>query len=304
MTTCINPVTYPLSAAQMEIWLAQQIHPNSPVYNVGQFTEIHGVVDPILFEAALRQVVAEAESLRLQFIESSNGPRQCVGTPDWSLPLIDVSSEVDPQAIAEIWMRTDYKQPIDLLHGPLFSYALLKVAPNRFFWHQRYHHIALDGVGIALIVQRMAQVYSARVKGMAAKEPAFRPLSRLLESDVRYRTSAQFAQDQAYWLKLGENWPEPVTLADRQAPALHQCLRQTTYVSSQAVRTHATNTNRLAHFMVAAMAAYLHRLTGAQDVVLGFPMTVRFGEEQHIPGTTSNIVPIRLTVQSDSNYPP
>ncbi len=300
MATCINPVTYPLSAAQMEIWLAQQIHPNSPVYNVGQFTEIHGVVDPILFEAALRQVVAEAETLRLQFIESGNGPHQFVGTPDWSLPLIDFSSEVDPQATAEVWMRAEYKQPIDLLHGPLFGYALLKIAPNRFFWHQRYHHIALDGVGIALIVQRMAQVYSARVKGMAAQEPPFGPLARLLESDVRYRASAQLAQDRAHWLKLCENWPEPVTLVDRQAPALQQCLRQTAYISSQAVRTLTANTNRLAHFMVAAMAAYLHRLTGAQDVVLGFPMTARFGEEQRIPGTTSNIVPIRLTVQPDT----
>lgn len=66
MHACVNPVTYPLSAAQIEIWLAQQINPGSPVYNIGQLTKIHGAVDPAIFELALRQVVAEAESPRLQ----------------------------------------------------------------------------------------------------------------------------------------------------------------------------------------------------------------------------------------------
>lgn len=70
MVARIGPTTYPLSAAQMEIWLAQQFNPSSPVYNVGQFTEVHGALDPVLFEAALRQVITEAESLCLRFIKS------------------------------------------------------------------------------------------------------------------------------------------------------------------------------------------------------------------------------------------
>ncbi|UAW64588.1 non-ribosomal peptide synthetase [Mycoavidus sp. HKI] len=299
MSVCVNPVTYPLSVAQREIWLAQKINPDSPAYNICQFTEIQGAVDSTLFEAALRQVIAEAESLRLQFIESNDGPRQFVGSSDWSLPLIDVSADVNPQAAAEAWMRADYEQPIDFLRNPLFGYALFKTAPNRFFWYQRYHHIVMDGAGGVLIAQRMAQVYSALVKGVTAKECLFGPLSLLLENDDSYRASAQFTKDQAYWLKHCADWPEPVTLAGRQAPALHHRLRQTTYLSSQSVRIHASDASRLVQLMIAAMAAYLHRLTGAQDVVLGFPVTARFGEVRRIPGMVSNIVPIRLTVQSD-----
>ncbi|KAF9393945.1 hypothetical protein CPC16_000656, partial [Podila verticillata] len=283
----------------MEIWLAQQIDPDTPVYNIGQFTAIHGIVDPTLFEAALRQVITEAESLCLQFIESDDGLQQFVGSLDWSLLLIDVSAEVDPQAAAEAWMRADYEQPTDLLHGPLFGYALLKVAPARFLWYQRYHHIVMDGVGGILIAQRMAQVYSARVKGVAANECPFGPVSLLLENDARYRVSAQFTRDRAYWLKHCADWPEPVTLANRQAPALHHRLRQTTYLSSQSVRTLASDASRLAQFMTAVMAAYLYRWTGTQNVVLGFPVTARFGEDRRIPGTVANVVPIRLTVQPD-----
>lgn len=303
MPACVNPnpVTYPLSAAQMEIWLAQQINPRSPVYNICQFTEIHGAVDSALFEAALRQVVAEAESFCLQFIESSDGIQQFVSLPDWSLPVIDLSAEVDPQAAAEAWMKADYEQPTDLLNNLPFGFALLKVAPDRFFWYQRCHHIAMDGAGGRLIAQRMAQVYSARVNGVVAQERPFGPVALLLENDVRYRASAYFTKDREYWLARCADWPNAVTLADRQAPALHHRLRQTAYLSSQTMRAYASDASGLAQFITAAVAAYLHRLTGAQDVVLGFPVPARFGAGRRIPGMTSNVMPIRLTVQPDTS---
>ncbi len=117
-------------------------------------------------------------------------------------------------------MRADYGQTIDLLHGPLFGYALLKVASDRFLWYQRYHHIVMDGAGRALIAQRVAQVYSSRVKSVTMNEHPFKPLSLLLESDAHYRASTQFKKDQAYWLRHCANWPELTTLADRQTPAL------------------------------------------------------------------------------------
>ncbi len=301
MTACVNPVTFPLSSAQMEIWLAQHLKPSSPVYNICQFMEIHGKVDPVLFEAAMQQVVAETESLRLQFTDNGDGLRQYVGSPDWSLSFIDVSLEADPQVAAEAWMRADYEQPSNFPHSPLFSYALLKLAADRFFWYQRCHHITIDGIGGALIAQRMAQVYSMLVNGVATQEPPSGPVSLLLENDARYRTSVQFTKDRAYWLARCTNWPEPVTLANRQAPALHYRLRQTAHVSSQAVLAYASDANRLAQLMMAAMATYLHRWTGAQDVVLGLPVPARFGDDRRIPGTVANILPIRLNVQPETN---
>ena len=76
----------PLSAAQLGIWFAQEIDPLNPVFNVGEYVEIRGALDPFLLERALRQVVAETEALRVQFIEHADGPRQVVGgPPPWSM---------------------------------------------------------------------------------------------------------------------------------------------------------------------------------------------------------------------------
>lgn len=49
--------------------------------------------------------------------------------------------------------------------------------------------------------------------------------------------------------------------------------------------------------LLASVAAYLHRATAAPDLTLGVPTMSRLGSSAlRTPGTTSNIVPLRLTV--------
>jgi amino acid adenylation domain-containing protein len=295
------PTTYALSAAQTEIWLAQQLHPDSPVYNIAQYTVIEGAIDAAVFEAALRQVIDEADALRLQFIDSDDGLRQRIGAPAWSMPVLDFTAQADPQAAAQAWMRADYQQPVNLMQGPLFCYALLKVAPAQWMWYQRYHHIMMDGYGQSLIAQRVAHVYSALCVGEAPAACDFGSIRQLLESDAQYQASAQRAQDEAYWLQHCADWPEPVTLASRAAPALQQRLRQTTYLATQWVDDYVLDAGRLAQFLSAALAAYLHRMSGAQEVVFGLPVTARLGADQHIPGMVANTVPLRFSVEPEMN---
>ena len=123
-----------LSNPQLGIWFAQKLNPSSAAYNIGEFIEIEGPVVLPLFERALRQVVAEAETLRLQISERDGVPQLIVGeAPAWPLPIIDVSGEPDARAAAENWMQADLAQPVDPVRGPLFGFALFKLSPARFF---------------------------------------------------------------------------------------------------------------------------------------------------------------------------
>src|SRR5690348_10511065 len=96
----------------------------SPAFNIAEYIEIRGAIDPRIFERALRQVVAETEALRIKIVETEDGPRQfIVRDLEWSFRSLDFNSELDPQAAAEAWMRKDLAQTIDLAHDPLFGYA-------------------------------------------------------------------------------------------------------------------------------------------------------------------------------------
>ncbi|MFK0105284.1 condensation domain-containing protein [Streptomyces sp. NPDC091217] len=142
----------PLSVAQHEIWLAEQLNPKGRHSRIGGYLEIRGPIDTERFEAALRRTIAEAEPFRVRFGESEGVPWQ---TPDvgddWIFPVLDVSAEDDPMAAAKAWMRADLARRLPLSTGPLFSYALFRLGPEHFVWYLSAHHIVADGHSGALI---------------------------------------------------------------------------------------------------------------------------------------------------------
>ena len=105
-----NPLA--LSNAQLGIWFAQTLDPSNPAYNLGEYLDIAGPIDAPLFEVALRQVVTEAEALRLRFVATAEAPQQIISASlRWTMSLIDVSVAADPQARAQQWMAADLATP-------------------------------------------------------------------------------------------------------------------------------------------------------------------------------------------------
>lgn len=190
----------PLSSAQSGIWFAHHLRPGSPAYNTGEYVDIPGPIDAELFETAVRRVVDETESLRVRLTDGAEGPRQVVTpSPDWSMHHVDLTSTPDPLRAAERWMRTDLSTPVGLTRDPLFRQALFTIAPDRFLWYQRVHHIVVDGFSMSLIARRVAKTYTRLVEGRGGAGPTFGPLSLLLAHDAAYHASEQPEQDRAFW---------------------------------------------------------------------------------------------------------
>lgn len=87
-------VRHSLSGAQSGIWFAQQLDPDNPIFNTGEYIEIQGPVDPNMFELAVRKVVAEAEALHVHFEENEDELWQMIDSSrEFYFHFIDVSSE-------------------------------------------------------------------------------------------------------------------------------------------------------------------------------------------------------------------
>ena len=58
----------PLTGAQANVWFHQQLDTGSVAYNVGQYIEIDGVIEPERMTRALQRVVDGAATYRLRFV--------------------------------------------------------------------------------------------------------------------------------------------------------------------------------------------------------------------------------------------
>ncbi|MGC9441182.1 amino acid adenylation domain-containing protein [Streptomyces sp. WG5] len=298
-----NGLQLPLTAAQYGMWLAQQVNPENPMYSIAECVEISGEIDPGLFETALRRTVTEADVLRVRLSEGDEGPVQSVvAEPDWQLHTPDVSDAANPAAAAEQWMLERVRTPVDLASGPLFTFGLVKLADDRYTWFSRVHHVLVDGYSWSLIVSRVAAVYSALAAGEEPAPAGFGSLRGLVDLDTAYRGSDQFAADAAFWSEELADVAPPTGLAGRPARVPADHVRQAGHITpgtASALRDLARETRvSWPAVVVAGLAAYLNRLTGADDVVLGLAAAARPGAAaRRTPGMVSNALPLRVRVR-------
>ncbi|HSA48605.1 MAG TPA: AMP-binding protein, partial [Yinghuangia sp.] len=299
------------TAAQREIWLAEQRSAEgNAAYRIGEYIDIRGAVDPEVFDAAVRQMIGEADALRVRLVDNGDGPVQIVGpVPERPLPFLDFSAAPDPRAAAHAWVDRDLARPLDLARGPLFSYALIKLGAERYWWYHSYHHIAIDGFGFNLVTRRVAEVYSALVAGDVPPPSPFGRLRDLVQEDLAYRSSPEYAEDRAYWTGVlaGRRSANPLSsvCASAEVDAERRTVRRTVARPlcapeglAEAARRFGVPRSRL---IIAAVALYTHRLTGARDLVVGLAVTGRAGRvARSVPGMMSNVLPLRLEVRHDT----
>jgi nonribosomal peptide synthetase MxcG len=299
---------HPLLAAQEGIWTGQQLDLDSPAYNTAEYVRIHGPVDEAAFERALRHTVAEVEALNVRFTVDEHGQPWQLSVPglDWQPHLADLTAAADPERAALDWMAGDLARPVDLERGPVFGHALLRTAPEEYLWYHRVHHIALDGFGLSLVAQRVAQVYTALVEGVPPGESGFGTLESVRREERAYRESDRFAKDRAYWTRRFADRPAVAALAEGQALPARDFLSHVTDLdaaNTEALRSVARELSvSWSDVVLAVTAAYLHRSTGAPEIVLSLPAMGRLGSVSlRVPSMVRNILPLRVAVDEQDS---
>ena len=292
-----------LTAGQLEIWHAQKLARESSLYNTSEYLEITGTLDIGLFETALHLTIREAEGARMRLSREGELPQQYFpDLDDWRLNFIDVSSAKDQHAAAMEWMQEDMRRPVDLAEDWLFTTALFKAGPQKFFWYYRAHHIALDGFSASIIAARQAQIYTSLLVGRSPASGALGPVSVLLASEAEYRNSAEFQGDREFWLDVLSDVPQAISMSGQRPRGIPQIpVRDMTDFDPQDAELFAAAARRVrtstSGLLIAAAAIYQHRCSGGEDVVLGLSVLGRTGRLQRkIPGMTANVLPIRLKI--------
>ncbi|MEU5878788.1 amino acid adenylation domain-containing protein [Spirillospora sp. NPDC047279] len=297
-----------LTSAQLGIWNAQRLEPDSRYYVVGDVVEVRGErpVDAELLAAAIRATTGEAESLRLRVFETPDGPRQVVGGATGAAPaIVDLSAEPDPVAAADRFVEAERARAAaasgGMVDAPLFFQTVIRLSDREVWYTQLGHHLVFDGYTAAMLARRTAAHYTALVGGEEPPSSPFGRFADVVEADRDYLASEKFEQDRAYWLDRLTPLPDFGAGADPAAGPPERTLTARAVMPPEAFgrlrefadREHVT----WGEALIACYAAFLHRLEGPADVVFALPLMCRTGSALRTPAMAVNVLPLRVAVR-------
>jgi amino acid adenylation domain-containing protein len=286
----VEPVPHdrplPLSFAQRRLWLLENLEPGSPLYNLPQALALRGPLQTGALAAALREIVRGHEVLRTRFDEVESLPVQVVlPPPAAALPLADLSALPLARRLLEADRLTleEARRPFDLAAPPMLRMLLLHLGGGEHRLLLTVHHIASDGWSQGILTAELSALYGA----FAAGRPSPLPELPVQYGDFavwqqRWLTESALAPHLAYWRRHLEGAPTLLELpADRPRPAVRSA--QGALLRGGADGVLARGVRELARrqgatpFMIllAAFQALLHRVSGAEQLLVGTPIANR-----------------------------
>lgn len=284
--------TWPLTAAQQEIWLAHQLDDTATRFVVGGYAHIDGRLDADVFEKALRIVVSGAETLRVRF--DTDG-QTVTELGDWPLHC----AYFDTVEAAVQYLRGMADRPFDPAIAPLFEQHLLDVGDSGFLWFVRAHHLIMDGAAYLALVRRVARTYTMLCNGEQVADGVFDRVEALVAEDERFRASERFITDRLFWRDRLTELPEPPMFAEGGVAAgAISYLGHTGYLEGRVLDEVVGRAEQLEvgwpTLALATAALLLHADSGTPTVTIGLAVPAK--RSRTALGMTSNVVPLRVHV--------
>ncbi|MDR3463727.1 MAG: amino acid adenylation domain-containing protein [Beijerinckiaceae bacterium] len=294
-----------LTAAQTEIWLAQALAPQSPIYTIGETIRLPPDLEIRCLESALKATVAETDSLNVRLYPADGAMSQILGAPPaWELEVEPepLGSEADlAAALAKI-----LSVPFELTGPALFRFKLFRMVEGPWIFCQLFHHIVMDGYSCALFGTRVAEHYNAFYEKREPLPRRFGPFSALLFEDATYRSSDQAVTDRAYWRSVLATACSGSS-GHLTAPASYAVLRLTERLSAsltaRLIEVAKMEEARLVHVLNTVAAVLLATMGETDDVILEFAVAVRPNDIlRRTPGAISNILALRPHLDMNESW--
>ncbi|RTG36390.1 condensation domain-containing protein, partial [Serratia marcescens] len=299
---------WPLVAAQPGIWVADQISPHRNAYAVAHAIELNGpvAVEPLL--QAIIQGLGEVDMLRLRFAERDGVPVQwlddtlAVHAPE----LVDLTTSPDPEAAARALMDIDLAGDLRAGSGaPLYRHVVMRLADDRWFWYQRYHHLLVDGFSFTAIARRVAAIYTHLCRGDALEPTPFTAFSDVVAEYQAYREAPAWQRDADFWREKARQLPPPATICPQPlagqtpTPRIHRLeQRCDPQAFAELVQCGAQQKLNAADMAVALVALWVSRLSGQPSFSAGFIFMRRTGSAALCAaGPVINVLPMEMHLE-------
>ncbi|WP_339225675.1 amino acid adenylation domain-containing protein [Bacillus sp. FSL W8-0812] len=265
--------TYPVSSAQKRIYVLQQLEDGGTGYNMPAVLELEGKLNPERMGRAFKELIKRHESLRTAFEQDAGGdPVQRIHDEvPFTLQTTVLGARTEEEAAAA------FIKPFDLSQAPLFRAQIVKVSDERHLLLVDMHHIISDGVSVNILIREFGELYNNR------KLPALRiQYKDYAVWQEGFKTGDAYKTQEVYWLKQLEGELPVLDLpADHARPPVRSFAGdKVSFTLDQEVasglhKLARENGSTLYMVLLAAYTAFLSRLSGQEDIIVGSPIAGR-----------------------------
>lgn len=315
----------PLSFAQQNLWLHDQLEPGNPSYTILTALRFHGPLNILALERSVNALIRRHESLRTTFHTKHTQPVQVIAPLlQISLPVIDISGLEGEDDEGERQSRLETAHAFDLAHGPLLRVTLLRLGQTEHVLLVNMHHIISDGWSVSILVEELGRLYAASLSSEITDPTTILPALPVHYADYAiwqrgWLQDAQhpYKQQIDYWrqqlagvpafLELPTDYPRPTVQTYRGASVallLDASLVSGLHTINQK-RTEEVDRGGYTLFMLllAVFQLLLFRLTGEADMVVGTPFANRNRSElEGLIGFFMNTLVLRVDLSGDPSF--
>lgn len=305
----------PLSFAQEQFWLIDQLEGGSAFYNVTEAFHLSGRLDATALEQSVNEIVRRHEVLRATCTTVNGQPIQSITpTLKLSLSVTDLQrlSETEREVRTRQFATEEARRPFDLARGPFLRVGLLRLTPEEHVLLLSTHHFVADGWSMRILMQELAVLYEAFSEGKPSPLP---------ELSIQYADFAQWQREWAqqkevleaqiaYWKNQLDSAPVMLEfLTDRPQPSVktYRGIRQPFVLSatlSEALRDLSRQEGvTLFMTLLAALQTLLHRYTAQDDIVVATSVSSRTRTDlEQMIGSFANTLLLRTDFSGNSSF--
>ena len=275
---------FPLYDAQKQLWAADHLDDEGGLaYHLPLTVKLDGTLRLDMLKQAILKLLDRHPALRTCF--SDTGEEQFYQpTPTHfelrELNLVDVS-ESQRAAKMRAFLEEENCRPFKLTQDLLLRVSLITQSASEFLLMLRTHHIVADGLSLSILLNELAEVYSALVNRKIMNLPQAMELSCYAQLHTQFTQSAEFSRQETFWSNIFSTGVPQVELPTDYPIKASQFSGQCVTFSLPATTiSHAyefANKHQCTLFMalVAVYTLWLHKVTGQERIIVGFPAAGR-----------------------------
>ncbi|MEV2218883.1 amino acid adenylation domain-containing protein [Nocardia vinacea] len=311
-----RPEHIPLSLAQQRMWFLNQFDTESAVNNLPVAVRLTGVLDIAALQQAVADLVERHETLRTVYPADRDGVAHQV-----IVPAAQAVPDLTPQQVAPDAVHAKIVEIIaagfDVTDQVPLRGALFQVAPvDEYVLVFVAHHISADGWSMGPMTRDLMLAYASRAAGTS---PAWQPLPVQYADFSLWQREVLGSEDDPeslitaqaeFWRTTLAGLPDELNLpADRPRPTTQSFAGGAVgFTVDPRVHRRLQEIGREQNatiFMVVhtALAVFLARLSGTEDIAVGTPIAGRGAAElDDVIGMFVNTLVLRTAVRGGATF--